>query len=193
MIRFLASTLLLGFRRRKPRLLEEARYPSNILTMARLLLLPLVLGAMERGHRRRALALMALAMATDALDGPIARHRREVSDLGKLLDPVADKLLLDTAALALARRHGFPWWAMVLLLGRDATILLGGLLVYRRKATITTANPAGKLTTVALTGALLLYIADGPRTGRPALYVAMVPFVASMVAYMRSFLEDMRS
>jgi CDP-diacylglycerol--glycerol-3-phosphate 3-phosphatidyltransferase len=51
------------------------------------------------------------------------------------------------------------------------------------------AHPAGKATTLALTGAMLLYTADGPRSGRPALYVALVPFLFSLAIYGRQFWE----
>lgn len=172
--------------------LREFTYPSNILTLARLILLPFALRAMHQpGGRRRALTTLAIAMLTDALDGPIARRRREVSPLGKLLDPIADKLFIDGTAVTLSRTRGFPWWATVALLGRDLAIMLGGALVYRRRSEIVIAHAAGKATTAALTAAMLLYIADGPRSGRPALYVALLPFSCSLVIYMRDFLRAM--
>lgn len=174
-------------------MLREFGYPSNVLTIVRLLLLPFTLRAIRRQEDSRvALALLGVAMFTDAIDGPIARHRGEVSDLGKLLDPIADKLLIDATALTLSLYRQFPWWITALFVARDLTILIGGILIYRRKAEIVTANEAGKLTTVTLTGAMLLYIADGPRRGKPALYVALLPFTASLIAYIRSFFGHMR-
>ncbi|MBC8161627.1 MAG: CDP-alcohol phosphatidyltransferase family protein [Roseiflexaceae bacterium] len=172
---------------------REFAYPSNLLTFLRLLLLPFTLWAMRRRkYKRRALALLGAAILTDAVDGPLARQRGEVSVLGKLLDPVADKLLIDGAAVMLSRSHGFPWWATIALLGRDLVILAGGVLVYQRQRSIVSAHPFGKLTTIALSGAMLLYLADGPRTGKPALFLALLPFGASMYAYGRSFVRDMR-
>jgi CDP-diacylglycerol--glycerol-3-phosphate 3-phosphatidyltransferase len=128
-------------------------------------------------------------MATDVLDGPVARMRHEVSPLGKVLDPIADKLMINTTAIALSRTRGFPWWATGLLLARDAAILLGGLLFYRRRSEITVAHAAGKATTVGLAGAMLLYLADGARSGRPALYAAMLPFGASIIVYGKKLLS----
>ncbi|MFN8567915.1 MAG: CDP-alcohol phosphatidyltransferase family protein [Kouleothrix sp.] len=107
-----------------------------------------------------------MAMATDVLDGPVARMRHEVSPLGKVIDPIADKLMIDVTAVALSQTRGFPWWATALLLGRDAAIVLGSALLYRRHAGINMAHPTGKATTLALSAAMLLYLADGPR--RPA-------------------------
>ena len=168
--------------------LREFVYPSNLLTLARLLLLPAIIRYLRQPDgRRRALNALALAMLTDALDGPVARRRHEVSSLGKVLDPIADKLMIDLTALTLSQTHDFPWWATGLLVARDVGIILGGVLVYRRHAEINVAHASGKATTLALTGAMLLYIADGPRSGRPALYGSFVPFLFSLVVYGQQF------
>jgi CDP-diacylglycerol--glycerol-3-phosphate 3-phosphatidyltransferase len=170
--------------------LREFIYPANLLTLARLLMLPAALRYMRQEDGRwRALAVFGIAMATDVVDGPVARMRQEVSQLGKVIDPIADKLMIDSAAITLSQTRGFPWWATGLLLARDLAILLGGLLVYRRRARISMAHPAGKATTLALASAMILYLADGPRSGKPALYVALLPFGASLVVYAREFLE----
>jgi CDP-diacylglycerol---glycerol-3-phosphate 3-phosphatidyltransferase len=166
--------------------LREFAYPANLLTLARLLMLPAAIRYMRQPDGRwRALGVFAIAMLTDALDGPVARLRQEVSPLGKVLDPLADKIMIDTVAIALTQTREFPAWVTGLLLARDLGIVLGALLVYRRHAEVTVAHPAGKATTLALTGVMLLYAADGPRSGRPALYVASVPFVLSMAIYGR--------
>lgn len=171
---------------------RELLYPSNLLTISRLLLLPPTLFFLSRPDRRRAaLACMALTMLTDAVDGPLARRRGEVSRLGELLDPVADKLVLDSTALMLSRTRGFPWAITGLLLFRDVGILLAALVVLGRRSRVTTAQSSGKATTVGLTLATLCYIADGPRSGRPALALAMVPFALSFVQYGARFVRLM--
>jgi CDP-diacylglycerol--glycerol-3-phosphate 3-phosphatidyltransferase len=170
--------------------LREFAYPANLLTLARLLMLPAAIHYLRQPDGRwRALGVFGVAMATDVLDGPVARMRQEVSPLGKVLDPIADKLMINTTAVALSQARGFPWWATGLLLLRDLAILLGSLLVYRRRAEINIAHPAGKLTTLALAAAMVLYLADGPRSGKPALWVALLPFGASVVVYGKKFLR----
>lgn len=171
---------------------RELLYPSNLLTLSRLLLVAPTLAQLRRPERRRAaLICLGLAMLTDAVDGPIARARGEVSRLGKLLDPIADKLLIDGSAIILSQTRGFPWWATGLLLFRDLGILAAAMLIIRRRGQITPAASAGKLATALLTASALLYVADGPRSGRPALYLALVPFSLSFVQYGRGFLEAM--
>ncbi len=170
--------------------LREILYPANLLTLARVLMLPAAIHYLRRPDGRwRALGVFGMAMATDVLDGPVARMRHEVSPLGKVIDPIADKLMIDVTAVALSQTHGFPWWASGLLLARDAAIVLGSALAYRRHAGINMAHPTGKATTLALSAAMLLYLADGPRSGRPALYAALVPFGASLVVYGRKFVR----
>jgi CDP-diacylglycerol--glycerol-3-phosphate 3-phosphatidyltransferase len=166
--------------------LREFVYPANLLTLARLLMLPAAIRSIgQPDGRGRALGIMAIAMLTDALDGPVARHRNEVSALGKVLDPIADKIMINAMALRLSQTRGFPWWATGLLVARDLGIVVGAALVYRRRAEITLAHPTGKATTLALTAAMLCYIGDGERSGRPMLYVALLPFVASMAVYLQ--------
>lgn len=173
--------------------LREFAYPANLLTMARLLMLPAALRAMRRPDDRwRALGILGVAMLTDVLDGPMARRRHEVSSLGKLIDPIADKLMIDATALTLSQTRGFPWWATGMLLARDLAIVAGSALMYRRRAEIAMAHPAGKATTLALTAAMLLYIGDGERSGRPALYVALLPFLASLAIYGRQLWKHLR-
>jgi len=173
--------------------LREFIYPANLLTLARLLMLPAAIHYMRREDGRwRALGIFGVAMATDVLDGPVARMRHEVSPLGKVLDPIADKLMIDTTAIILSQTRGFPWWVTGMLLARDLALLLGSLLVYRRHAEISIADSAGKATTVALAGAMILYLADGPRSGKPALYAALLPFGASLVVYARKFVQVAR-
>lgn len=173
---------------------REFAYPANILTFLRLLLVPPTVAAMRRpdGARQAAL-LLAIAMLTDALDGPIARRRGEVSRLGQLLDPIADKLLIDLSALALAERRGFPRWMVGLLLFRDAGIVVCALLVLRRNAQITLSKWTGKAATVGLTVAIILYIIDGPRSGRIALAATLPAFVLSFFQYSRQFLRLIRN
>jgi len=172
---------------------REFVYPANLLTLARLLMLPAAIRYLHQpdGHWR-ALGILGIAMLTDALDGPIARRRQEVSPLGKVLDPLADKIMIDATAITLSRTRGFPWWATGLLLARDLGIVCGSALIYRRHAEITIAHPSGKATTLALTATMLLYIADGPRSGRPAFYLSMIPFLYSITHYLRAFRSFLR-
>jgi CDP-diacylglycerol--glycerol-3-phosphate 3-phosphatidyltransferase len=162
----------------------ELAYPSNLLTLVRIALIwPTIRYLLRPEQSRKALGLIALGMGTDAVDGPIARRRGEVSSLGKLLDPIADKVTLDGVAVALSARHGFPWWASFLLLARDAGIMTGSMLIFRRSAYITTSVWAGKVTTASLSLTLLLYILDAQPWARRLLNITLMPLGISWAQY----------
>ena len=169
---------------RESLMLNELRYPANQLSVVRLVLVgPTVYYLLQPNRSRSALALLVFGMATDAVDGPIARRRGEVSELGKVIDPIADKLTLDAVAIALSMRHGFPWWVTTLLLARDAGIVVGSMLIFRRSTYVMPSIRSGKLTTAMLTVALLLYLLNIQPWGRRMLIATLVPFAVSWSEY----------
>lgn len=148
------------------RSLRELGYPSNLLSLARIGFIPPIVGALRAPDQRRAACwYVAVAMATDVVDGAIARWRGEESEIGKVLDPVADKLLVNVIAITLSETRNLPWWFASLILARDVGILLSGLMFYRHKVYITPPLFIGKLTTFVLSIALISYVAGKTRLG----------------------------
>lgn len=101
----------------------------NILSILRMVLIPFFVMALIYGHPETALWIFISAGITDGLDGFIARVFDQKSDLGAFLDPMADKLLLTSALIALAIPeagipHGIPTWLPVLTITRDVVIVL---------------------------------------------------------------------
>lgn len=163
---------------------DQLRYPSNQLSLFRVVLVgPTVYYLLHDDRGEKALLLLALGMATDALDGPLARRRGEVSELGKVIDPIADKLTLDAVAVALSLRRGFPWWVTRLLLVRDAGIVAGAVLIFRRSTYVTPSTRSGKATTALLSAALLLYLLNVQPWGRRTLIATLVPLAVSWSEY----------
>jgi cardiolipin synthase len=95
----------------------------NLVTLARLLLAPFIFSAILNGRAFAALSLVALASATDILDGYLARHFGAATPAGAFLDPIADKVLLTGVYLALALNGSVPKWLFWVILGRDLLIL----------------------------------------------------------------------
>ena len=122
-------------------------------------------------QRFLALTLFVVAISTDGLDGLIARRTDKVTDLGKLLDPVADKVLIGGALLALSVLGEIDWWVTAIILFRELAVT-GYRLVVARKVTIS-ASLAGKLKTI------LQAVAVG---------VVLAPFEVWVPAW--SFLEE---
>jgi cardiolipin synthase len=102
--------------------------PPNLLTLGRMALTPLVILAILARDCPRALVLLAIAAATDGIDGFLARRYNWVSRLGSYLDPISDKLLLTSVFLCLAFAGLVPAWLVWLIVGRDLVILTMALI-----------------------------------------------------------------
>jgi cardiolipin synthase len=129
---------------------------ANFVSMGRLLLLIPLFYFLREGDRGNgnlwAVAIMAVAMLSDMLDGLLARVLNQVSDWGKVLDPIADKLWICALAVFLAapwREHPLPLPFMVLMLIRDLSIVACGLWAFRRVGVVMTSNWVGKITMFA--------------------------------------------
>jgi cardiolipin synthase len=101
----------------------------NILSGSRLLLVPVFLVLLLDGHDGWALLVLAISSATDFLDGYIARRFNQVSRLGQLLDPAADRLYIFAALIGLAARELVPWWIVLVVVSRDVVLLLLGIVL----------------------------------------------------------------
>src|SRR5207249_7232675 len=111
---------------------EPSPSSSRILTVpngisaARIALIPIFIALiLDHDTTTVGLVLFAIVVATDWIDGMIARRTRQVSDLGKLLDPVADRLAIAAGLIGLVLRGIFPLWAAAAILVRDLTVLVG--------------------------------------------------------------------
>jgi cardiolipin synthase (CMP-forming) len=124
----------------------------NALTIARILLTPLFVVLFLDGKHTAALGMFFLAGLSDALDGLLARLLNQRSALGALLDPLADKILLDTSFVCLAYAGWIPLWLAVVVVSRDCLILGGvAVLCFRGKDMLQGVHPSlvSKLTTVS--------------------------------------------
>lgn len=103
------------------------RHLPNLLCVLRIVLVYPVAAWILQGRYGEVLALFALAAFTDALDGFLAKHFDWTSELGKVLDPLADKLLLVTVFVCLSVSGLVPWWLTAVVILRDLVILFGAL------------------------------------------------------------------
>lgn len=132
----------------------------NLITIVRIVLAPVFVwmlladGGTGRALRWLAGALFILAIATDGLDGAIARKRGLVTELGKLLDPIADKVLIGGALVSLSILGELPWWVTVVILVREV-----GITIYRFVVIadgVIAASRGGKIKTIAQSVAISL-------------------------------------
>lgn len=123
--------------------------PPNVLTGLRLLAAPLLAFLLLHERQEAALAVFALAGASDAADGWLAKHFGWTTDLGRILDPAADKMLMLAALVGLAATGGVPLWLAALVIGRDAVLVAGASLAWILGLPFKVApSPLGKVSTV---------------------------------------------
>ncbi len=164
---------------------RELLYVPNLLTLFRLFFLPLPVICIAYGKDNAALALLGIAIATDVLDGYFARKLNQVSELGKILDPLADKIGVAALVVALAVYRDFPWWAAAMIIARDLLLLVGSLATLSETAEIPTSNLFGKLT--ALTWVLLVisYLTPFVIIQKVLLWLAVAMVPISFLLYLR--------
>jgi CDP-diacylglycerol---glycerol-3-phosphate 3-phosphatidyltransferase len=124
----------------------------NAITMARILAVPFFIWSLvdisdnESPMRWFSELIFIVIMASDGIDGAIARKRGIVTDLGKLLDPIADKALLGGALVALSMLGEIAWWVTIVILVRELGITVYRLVVVNQK--VIAASSGGKLKTI---------------------------------------------
>lgn len=101
------------------------RHIPNVLTVLRILATPVILQRIWVGDLDTALVLFFLSGMTDTIDGTLARRYGWTSKFGAIVDPIADKTLLNSAFLVLGMRNYVPLWLVFVVLGRDVAILAG--------------------------------------------------------------------
>src|SRR6187551_3677682 len=174
----------------------------NTLTLVRMFLVPLLVvvlltefeGRQILGMRKEIVGagIFAIASITDWLDGYLARRRRQVTWLGQMLDPIADKLLTSAAFISLVQLDLAAAWMVELIIGREFAITALRSLAYTKGITIP-ASPLGKIKMVSqVTAILLLIVGSGPMPwlaplGAIALWVVVLTAVISVADYYRRF------
>lgn len=156
---------------------------ANSVTLARVAIVPLVVLALladggSGGWRWVAAALFALAAATDRLDGYLARRLDQVTDWGKLVDPIADKALIGGTLLTLSALGDLPWWVTVVVLVRELGITAMRFAVLRY--VVIAASPGGKLKTVLQSVGIGLFVLPLDRLPQPVTVLAWAVLLAAV-------------
>lgn len=130
----------------------------NALSTVRLVLVPVFLALVLTGQDLAALVVIIVSSATDYLDGIIARRFGQITKLGQLLDPAADRLFIFAAVIALAVREVVPWWVVIVIVGRDVLLAALGVVLAQHDYGPLPVHHLGKLATFALFYALPILV-----------------------------------
>jgi len=135
---------------------------ANIITVVRIMLAPLFIGMLladngELGPLRvAAAALWVVAIATDSIDGILARRQNLVTDLGKILDPIADKVLVGGALVSLSILGELWWWVTIVIMVREIGITVFRFVVLRSR--VIPASSGGKIKTILQSVTIPLFL-----------------------------------
>ena len=134
---------------------------ANKLTIFRVVLIPVFLVLAYTGHMRWALAVFVIASLTDMADGYIARHYNQITDFGKFMDPLADKVLVMAAMCYFVEAGRMSGWALAIVLLREFAVS-GMRLVAVEQGRVIAAGISGKIKTAATMVCLCLMLLVGP-------------------------------
>lgn len=134
-------------------------YISNLISTFRLLIVPLLFWLIYQKNYKLAVVIGGIAILSDVLDGFFARTLNQHSELGYILDPIADKCAIAAGIFALVLSNtDFPTWAFVAVVFRDVAIVVGNAYLAYKAKMITRSNLWGKCTSFSLSIAVILYL-----------------------------------
>jgi len=168
---------------------------SNVLSFSRLILLFPILWYLHENtasSNLSALGFMLLAASTDWFDGFLARKFKQQSELGRIIDPLTDKICVGAVAISLTVLRDFPLWFLLLILGRDFLILVFGLFMTSRLHRVPESNWYGKVVVAALAIVMIVFTLNIEPVKWPFFWIMVVLFFISVGVYMTRFLSDMR-
>ena len=131
---------------------------ASKITLVRVAMIPIFMALLLLGYRWIALAVFILASVTDFVDGYVARHYNQVSDFGKFLDPLADKLLITACMVIFVEGGPRPTWAVMIVLTREFAVT-GLRLVAVGNGRVIAAGWSGKVKTFSTMVGLCLMMA----------------------------------
>src|SRR5437868_9376267 len=137
---------------------KEIFYISNLISFSRFILLAICSYFLINKNYLAGVIFIVLIWFSDLLDGYLARKRNEITELGKVIDPLADKLSVFIIVLILIFQHIAPLWFVIIIVSRDIIILCGGLYLKYKKNIVMQSNWMGKMAVFIIGATLFLFI-----------------------------------
>ncbi|MEO0142098.1 MAG: CDP-alcohol phosphatidyltransferase family protein [candidate division WOR-3 bacterium] len=166
---------------------------SNIITISRLVLLPFIVIFLLNEMRLGAFILMVLALISDVIDGYFARILHQETELGRLLDPLCDKLSLLVILITLLLINAIPLWAVVIIIMRDILIIVGSFVLFKRRSVIYKSNIFGKITGFLFGAMILAFTLNLSKWGMFFLYFSIPAMTGAFITYLVRFLKAIRA
>ncbi len=166
---------------------------SNIISLLRAFLALPIIYFLKHDQMQFALIIMLVALFTDLLDGWLARISNAITDLGKILDPLADKVVIFSVLIYMVLGDIIPIWFLVFLMGRDFIISILGMYMLNRRKISPMANKMGKVSIVFTSAVIIAFLYSDLfdlsfDIRQPLLYTAVASLTISLIQYCITFL-----
>lgn len=154
----------------------------NALTLLRLLLVPFFIWTYLGGQRTTSFVIFMVVQLTDLLDGIIARRYHLVTNFGKLMDPLADKLMLLSVLVCFTVGGQLPLWVLIVMLSKETLMIVGSVYALKKQVVVQ-AQFAGKLATVLFGAMVVATLLDWALPAQVLLYAALATTLWAFCAY----------
>ena len=175
---------------------QQARSIPNILSYIRILLIPVFVVMYMRSQYITAGCILVVSGLTDIMDGRIARKFGMVTDLGKVVDPAADKLTQAAMILCVSQKVAEMKILLITLVIKELLMLLIGYLVYRKTNVVISSRWFGKATTIVLYAVLIVYVLVPSVPGEfttPATALCIAMIVMTFTLYNYDYIKQMKA
>lgn len=132
------------------------------------------------------------AILSDFLDGYLARRWNQISELGKILDPIADKVNIGGMVIALYLFQDFPLWLTLVIVLRDLGIMIGALLILRSKRQVISSNLPGKIAVVVVALTIIMFLLGWFTLFNYFIYAVILSIVYSAFMYAHVFIKSIK-
>ena len=168
--------------------LKEINTVSNYLSLLRLLLaIPFwVLLDDLSSNRYMLLSLVLFASLTDIMDGYLARKMNQVTEFGKIIDPLADKICIGLIITKLYLIHQIPEYYFFMIIGRDILIFLGGIFLTKKLGRVLPSNMLGKITVLIIGIVIILTLLQADKSSvyfKSIYYISLLLIIVSFAGY----------
>lgn len=165
---------------------------SNLFSFIRIFLVIPIFFLIAEDNQILLLLFIIFAIATDMLDGYLARKFNQITMLGKILDPLADKICVAGGLIALTMYKGFPWWLMIIIVVRDIIIIAGSIVIYIRKKFVAPSNRPGKITVFLIAILAISHILAIDWISDPLSVVVLAMIIYSAIRYGAAFFKNLK-
>ena len=165
----------------------------NLFSFIRIFLVIPIFYYISLNENITALIYVAIAFITDGLDGFLARRLNQISEVGKVLDPLADKICITGGFVALSVFQGFPVWVTIIIISRDLIIAFGSILLIGRNKVVFPSNHIGKVTVFLITVYAIIFLLGLDVLYTPLLIAVIIMLIISLFYYVKIFLNNFKN